>query len=69
MMLKIFIVVFLIAIIAALGSGLVFLVRDTGDTRRTVKALTWRISLSLLLIALLVIGYLTGIVQPHNLGQ
>ncbi|MES1932186.1 hypothetical protein T35B1_06230 [Salinisphaera shabanensis T35B1] len=68
-MAKIFIVVFLLAIIAALGSGLVFLVRDSGDTRRTVKALTWRISLSLLLIVLLVVGYLTGIVQPHNLGQ
>jgi uncharacterized membrane protein len=68
-MVKVFIVVFLIAIIAALVSGLVFLVRDTGDTRRTVKALTWRISLSLLLIGLIVVGYLTGIVQPHNLGQ
>jgi hypothetical protein len=68
-MVKIFIVVFLLAIIAALGSGLVFLVRDSGDTRRTVKALTWRISLSLLLIVLLVVGYLSGIVQPHNLGQ
>ena len=68
-MVKIFIVVFLLAIIAALGSGLVFLVRDSGDTRRTVKALTWRIGLSLALIGLLVIGYLTGIVQPHNLGQ
>ena len=68
-MVKIFIVVFLLAIIAALGSGLVFLVRDSGDTRRTVKALTWRIGLSLALIGLLVLGYLTGIVQPHNLGQ
>lgn len=68
-MVKIFIIVFLIAILVALGSGLVFLVRDTGDTRRTVQALTWRISLSLLLIALLVIGYMTGIVHPHNLGQ
>ncbi|MES1946654.1 hypothetical protein C84B14_04879 [Salinisphaera sp. C84B14] len=68
-MVKIFIVVFLFAIIAALGSGLVFLVRDSGDTRRTVKALTWRIGLSLALIGLLVLGYLTGIVQPHNLGQ
>lgn len=68
-MVKIFIVVLLLAIVAALGSGLVFLVRDTGDTRRTVKALTWRIGLSVLLIALLVVGYLTGLVQPHNLGQ
>ena len=68
-MVKIVIIMFLIAIVAALGYGLMSLVRDTGDTRRTVKALTWRIGLSILLITLLVIGYLTGIVQPHNLGQ
>ncbi|MES1939473.1 hypothetical protein T5B8_04498 [Salinisphaera sp. T5B8] len=68
-MVKIVIIMFLIAIVAALGYGLMSLVRDTGDTRRTVKALTWRIALSILLITLLVIGYLTGIVQPHNLGQ
>lgn len=68
-MIKLFIVAFLIAILAALGSGLVFLVRDAGDTRRVVKALTWRIVLSFVLIGLLCLGYLTGIVQPHNLGR
>lgn len=68
-MIKLFIVAFMIAILVALGSGLVFLVRDTGDTKRVVQALTWRIALSLVLIGLLFLGYLTGIVQPHNLGQ
>ncbi|MES1926391.1 twin transmembrane helix small protein [Salinisphaera sp. T31B1] len=68
-MIKLFIVAFLIAILAALGSGLVFLVRDTGDTRRVVKALTWRIVLSVVLIGLLFAGYLAGIVHPHNLGR
>ncbi|ROO27811.1 hypothetical protein SAOR_08310 [Salinisphaera orenii MK-B5] len=68
-MIKIIVVAFMLAIVIALGSGLVFLVRDTGDERRVVKALTWRIILSFVLIGLLVLGYYAGIVQPHNLGQ
>lgn len=68
-MTKLFVIAFLIAIIVALGSGLVFLVRDSGQSRRTVKALTWRIALSFALIGLLILGWLTGVVQPHNLGQ
>ena len=68
-MIKIIVVAFMLAIVIALGSGLVFLVRDTGDERRVVKALTWRIILSFVLIGRLVLGYYAGIVQPHNLGQ
>lgn len=68
-MVKVVIVAFLLAILIALGSGLVFLIRDSGKSHRTVRALTWRIGLSVLLIVLLVLGYLTGIVQPHDLGQ
>jgi len=68
-MIKLLIVAFMIAILVALGSGLFFLVRDSSDTGRVVQALTWRIVLSLVLIGLLMLGYLTGIVQPHNLGQ
>lgn len=61
------IIAFLIAIVASLGSGLFFLVRDTSKEKRTVRALTWRIGLSLALIVFLVIGYFAGWIQPHNL--
>lgn len=68
-MIKIVVIAFMIAILGALGSGLFYLVRDTGNERRVVKALTWRIILSFVLIGLLLLGYYTGIVHPHNLGQ
>jgi hypothetical protein len=34
-----------------------------------VKALTWRIGLSVFLILLVIVGILTGVIQPHNIGR
>lgn len=61
------IIVFLLAIVAVLLAGMVFLVRDGGSRRRTVGALTLRIGLSLALIAFLVAGYFLGWIEPHGL--
>jgi hypothetical protein len=33
-----------------------------------VKALTWRIGLSVLLILLIIAGIFTGIIKPHGIG-
>ena len=67
MITKIIIVVFLFAIIGSLFSGLFFLMKDKGASERTVKALTVRISLSVLLFILLMIGFATGVLQPHGI--
>ena len=67
MIVKVFIIGVLAAIIVSLFSGLVFLVQDKGQGTRTVKALTWRIGLSVSLFALLVLGYFLGIVKPHGI--
>ncbi|SFN18224.1 twin transmembrane helix small protein [Dokdonella immobilis] len=64
---KILIVVFLIAIVWNLGAGLYYMMTDKGGTDRTVKALTRRIGISVLLIVLIMIGMLTGYIQPHGL--
>jgi hypothetical protein len=66
MLSKIVIILFLIAILYSLGSGLVYLVRDKGGSDRTVKALTIRISLSVILFLFLMLGYYTGFLQPHG---
>ena len=66
MITKIIIVVFLFAIIGSLFSGLFFLMKDKGASERTVKALTVRVSLSVLLFILLMIGFATGLLQPHG---
>lgn len=65
---KIIVVIMLIVIFVSLTSGLVFLIRDRGQTTRTVKSLTLRIVLSIALFLLLVIGFLTGLIQPHGVA-
>jgi small neutral amino acid transporter SnatA (MarC family) len=67
MLAKIIIIVLLLIIIGSLTSGLVFMVRDKGHSNRTVKALTWRIALSLVAFALLMAGYFAGFIQPHGI--
>ena len=59
---------FVFVILAALFSGLFFLVRDQGRSTRTVKALTWRVGLSLALFLLLLAGYYFGLIHPRGGG-
>ena len=69
MITTIVIIILLAAIVFNLGAGLYFMMTDKGQTDRTVKALTRRIGLSVLLIILVIIGILTGIIKPHGIGQ
>ena len=57
---RILIVVLLLAVVASLFSGLYFVYRDKGTTKRAVPALTIRIGLSLLVFALLIASYFFG---------
>lgn len=54
---KLFVILMLVIIVASLFSALFYLVKDKGQGNRTVKALTLRISLSIGLFILLLIGY------------
>ncbi|MDP3560595.1 MAG: twin transmembrane helix small protein [Legionellaceae bacterium] len=65
MLTKIFIVIVMLVIIGSLGSGLIFLVRDKGQSKRTVKALTWRIALSLSLFIFLFLAFKFNWITPH----
>ena len=49
MIIKILILLFLLTILYSLASSFFFLVRDKGAGDRTIKRLTWRIGLSLVL--------------------
>ena len=70
MLSKILIIGFLVAIVYNLGAGMYYMFTDKGGSDGMVKALTRRIGLSVFLIALLIIGIFSGIIQPHgvNLG-
>jgi hypothetical protein len=63
---KIFIVGFIVAILYSLVSSFYFLVRDKGEGDRTVRRLSWRIGLSLLLVLLLYVGFELGIIEPRG---
>jgi len=67
MIVKIVVILLLLTIVGSLGSGLFFMMRDRGKSDRTVRALTWRIGLSLLAFALLMIGAATGLITPHGI--
>lgn len=59
-MLKVLIVILLFAVIISLFSGLFFLVKDDGKAKRTVNALTVRVTLSVLLLGLICFAFLSG---------
>ena len=65
MIIKYLIVVVLIAIVASLGSGLFFMMKDKGGSKRMVNSLTVRISLSVALFVLLFVAWSLGLIQPH----
>ncbi len=66
MLVKIIIVVTLIVIVGSLFSALFYLIKDKGTSTRTARALTVRISLSLILFMLLMLGYFFGVIgQPR----
>ncbi len=67
-----FIIILLLGfIIVSLFSGLYFLVKDKGHTKRTVNALSFRIGLSVLAIVVIIIAAALGVIElnPSPLGS
>ena len=59
-MLKAVIVVLMLAVIVSLFSGLFFLIKDGGKTNRVVNSLAIRVTLSILLLAVILIALWQG---------
>ncbi len=64
-MYRVIIIAFLLVIVGSLASALYFLIKDKGQSDRTLKALTLRISLSLGLFLLLMAGFYFEILPPR----
>jgi hypothetical protein len=64
---RLLVVAVLIAIIASLASAAFQLASGKGDSGKMLKALTWRIGLSVALFLLLIVAWKAGIVKPHGL--
>ena len=63
---KAIVLILLAAIIVSLGSGLFFLTKDDQGSGRTLRALTWRIALSITLILFLVLSFWFGWIPPPS---
>lgn len=59
---KILVIMFMLFIAGSLLSAGFFLVRDKGESDRTVRALTIRIVLSVCVFALLMLGHYLGLI-------
>jgi len=57
-----FVIGMLVLIVLSLGSALFYLVRDRGQSMRTVKALAVRVALSITLFLILIAGYYFGFI-------
>lgn len=60
------VVLLFVAILASLGSALIYLLRSKEGSKRMVHALTLRIGLSVLLFALLMLAWYAGLIEPHG---
>jgi Protein of unknown function (DUF2909) len=64
---RLVIIAVLVVIVASLGSALVQLARGKGDSQKMLRALTWRISLSVGLFLMLLAAWQMGLIRPHGL--
>jgi hypothetical protein len=58
-----FVIAVIVLILLSLGSALVYVMKDKGKTDRAVKALTWRVALSVSLFLFLMAGHYFGFIQ------
>jgi hypothetical protein len=63
------ILIFIVFIIGSLFSALYYMIRDKGQSTRAVRALTWRVGLSITLFLILMLGYHFGFITPQGMMQ
>jgi len=63
LLVKMIVLILLIFVVISLFSGLFFLVKDKGQTKRTVNALSVRIGLSIFIIVVIMIAGATGVIE------
>ena len=61
------IILFLVAILISLTVALIRFVQDKGQSDRTVKALTVRISLSIVLFVLVMLAIASGLIKTNTI--
>ncbi|NIM29154.1 MAG: twin transmembrane helix small protein [Gammaproteobacteria bacterium] len=67
MLSKILVIAIFLGIVASMGSALIFLIKDKGQSNRTLNALTVRIIVSVALFVLLFVLWGLGLINPHGI--
>ncbi len=63
---RLLIIAVLLAIIGSLGAALFQMATGKGGSGKMLKALIWRIGLSVALFLLLLLAWKAGIIKPHG---
>lgn len=69
MLFKLTIAIIFILIAISLAAGLFFLMTGERGKDHLVTSLTFRVSLSIILFILLIVGFKFGWIEPHGLGR
>ena len=64
---RVIVFLFIAVILFSLGSALYYLIKDKGQSDRTVRALTVRITFSIVLFLILMLGFYFGLISPQGL--
>ena len=62
---RLIVIAVLVTIVAFLGSALMQLARRGGDSQKMLRALTWRVGLSVGLFLTLLLLWRLGLISPH----
>lgn len=62
---RLIVIAVLVTIVGFLGSALFQLARSERDPQKMLRALTWRIALSVALFLTLVVLWQMGLIRPH----
>lgn len=68
-LIRLLVLCMLIAILASLGGALFHLSSGRRDSRRMLRALSWRVGLSVALFALLLLAASRGWITSHGVGR
>ena len=64
---KLFILFLLFLILLSLAMGMFYLLKDKGGSTRTLTSLKFRVTLSVILFVMLIVGFKLGWIKPHSL--
>ena len=67
MWVKIIVLILLAGILVSLGAALFSMMRNKGQGKKTVNALTVRVILSIIVFFILILSYGMGWIQPHGI--